>query len=203
MTHRRAHSLVAVMLLVGLLAALSACQPRSALPVLFPSPEFSFTDQTGRPFGSTDLAGHVVAANFIFTSCTDICPLLTATMAQVRNDLRAAGLLGTKVVIVSFSVDPEHDTPDALAEYSQRFGADPAVWRFLSGDQQSINELMIAGFKVGRPTLRPRVAGGLPEINHSNRFVLIDARGQVRALLNGDTLDIAAFVEEIRRLADR
>jgi len=183
-----------------LLAAALACRPASTLPVLFPAPQFELTDQTGRPFSSSHLAGKVVVANFVFTTCTDICPLLTATMAQVRDQLRAAKLLGDKAAIVSFSVDPEHDTPEALATYGQRFGAVPAEWRFLTGSRPVIDELLIGGFKVGRPPPQARTPGGTPEIVHTNRFALIDPRGQVRAMYSGDDLNVSAVVEEVRRL---
>jgi protein SCO1/2 len=186
---------VAVLLALGV-----ACRPSSNLPVLFPAPEFTLTDQTGRPFSSSHLAGKVVVANFVFTTCTDICPLLTATMAQVRDQLKQAKLLGEKVAIVSFSVDPEHDTPDALRVYGERFGAVPTEWRFLTGDRQAIDDLLIGGFKVGRPPPASRTPGGAPEIIHTNRFALIDSRGQIRALYNGEELDVPAVVEEARRL---
>lgn len=188
---------IALTLLLGALA----CRPASSLPVLFPAPQFELTDQTGRPFSSAHLAGKVVVANFVFTSCTDICPLLTATMAQVRDRLRQERLLGEKAVIVSFSVDPENDTPEALAVYGERFAAVPSEWRFLTGQRQAIDDLLIGGFKVGRPPPAARAPGGSVEIIHTNRFALIDPRGQVRALLNGEELDVAGVVEEVRRLA--
>lgn len=178
-----------------------ACRPASSLPVLFPSPTFDLVDQTGRPFASSHLTGKVTLANFIFTTCTDICPLLTATMAQVRDELRQAQVLGDKVVIVSFSVDPVNDTPDALKAYGERFGATPAEWRFLTGSQQAIDELLIGGFKVGRPPPVARTPGAAPEIIHSNRVVLIDPHGQVRALYSGEELDVQTVVEEARKLA--
>jgi protein SCO1/2 len=183
------------------LVATVACRPASSLPVLFPAPDFNLTDQTGRPFTSGHLAGKVVVADFVYTTCTDICPLLTATMAQVRDQLKQAKLLGDKAVIVSFTVDPEHDTPDALATYGERFGATPVEWRFLTGDRQQIDDLLIGGFKVGRPPPAPRTPGGAPEIIHTNRFALIDAKGQVRAMLDGEALDVQSLVEEVRRLA--
>ena len=177
-----------------------ACQQKSTLPVMWQAPSFALIDQAGRPFASAELAGKVVVANFVFTTCTDICPLLTGTMAQLRDDLRAARLLGSKALLVSFSVDPETDTPAALTEYGARFGADPAEWRFLTGDRQQIEELLTTGFKVGVP---PRVIrpGAAPEISHTSRFVLIDPQGQVRALLRGEELDIPQVVTEVRRLA--
>ena len=177
-----------------------ACRPQSSLPVLWQGPEFALTDQTGRPFASSDLAGKVVVANFVFTSCTDVCPLLTGTMARVRDELRSARLLGDKAMLVSFSVDPEQDTPAALAEYGGRFDADPAEWKFLTGERRQIDDLLTLGYKVGAPPRVPK-PGAAPEIVHTNRFALVDAQGQVRALLRGDELDVPGLVEEVRRLA--
>jgi protein SCO1 len=191
-----------ILLVAALILAVGvACRPASTLPVLFPSPSFDLIDQSGRPFSSAHLSGKVVVANFVFTTCTDICPLLTATMAQVRDQLRQEKLLGEKAVIVSFSVDPEHDTPEALATYGERFGAVPAEWRFLTGQRQVIDDILIGGFKVGRPPPAARAPGGTPEIIHTNRFALVDPRGQVRALYNGEELNVASLVEEARKLA--
>ena len=96
--------------LVAVLALLVACKPSSSLPVLFQAPEWTLTDQSGRPFASSSLNGHVVLADFIYTTCTDVCPLLSGSFSDVRNQLRQAKLLGDKAVLVSFSVDPDHDT---------------------------------------------------------------------------------------------
>ena len=183
------------MLLVAVLA-LVACRPASSLPVLYPAPEFALTDQQGRPFSSAELAGKVVVADFVFTTCTDICPLLSGTMSQVQAQLKQAGLLGTKAVLLSFSVDPEHDRPAVLAEYAERFGADPSGWRFLTGDRAQIEGLLTTGYRVGAP---PRVPGR--EIVHTNRFVVVDPRGHVRWVPRGDELDVGQLVEEVRKLA--
>ena len=185
----------AALVLVAALA-LAACRPTSTLPVLYPAPEFSLTDQQGRPVSSADLAGKVVVADFVFTTCTDVCPLLSGTMSQVQTGLKQAGLLGNKAVLLSFSVDPEQDTPAALAEYAERFGADPAGWRFLTGDRDQIEALLTTGYKVGAP---PRIPGR--EIVHTNRFVVVDPRGQVRWAPRGDEFDVGQLVEEVRRLA--
>lgn len=191
----------ALLLVVATSLLVMACKPASSLPSLFPAPAFELLDQSGRPFASSHLSGKVVIANFIFTTCTDICPLLTATMSQVRDQLRGAQLLGEKVVIVSFTVDPENDTPEALRVYGERFGAVPSEWRFLTGERPAIDDILIGGFKVGRPPSVARTPGAAPEIVHSNRVALIDTKWQVRALLNGEELDIPRLVEEARRLA--
>jgi len=183
------------LLLVGTLL-LAACRPASTLPVLYPAPEFSLTDQQGRPTTSAELAGKVVVADFVFTTCTEVCPLLSGTMSQVQAGLKQAGLLGNKAVLLSFSVDPEQDTPAALAEYAERFGADPNGWRFLTGDRAQIEALLTTGYKVGAP---PRTPGR--EIVHTTRFVVVDPRGQVRWAPRGDELEVGQLVEEVRKLA--
>ena len=188
--------------IVVALALGAGCRPAaSSLPVLGPAPEFSLVDQLGRPASSADLAGKVVVANFVFTSCTDICPALSATMGRARDGLEEAHLLGGKALLLSFSVDPERDTPEALAAYAERFGADPATWRFLTGDRAQIDRLLLTGFKVGAPQPIAATAGGRPEIVHTNRFVVIDPRGQIRWYPRGDEVDVAQLVEEARRLA--
>ena len=177
-----------------------ACRPQSSLPVLAPAPEFALIDQQGRPFASAELAGKVVVANFVFTTCTDICPLLSGTMARIQDQLRPTGLLGGKVLLLSFSVDPEHDTPEALAAYAERFGADPASWRFLTGERAQVESLLATGFKLGAPR-RVTAAEGRAELVHSNRFVVVDPRGQIRWYPRGDEIDVGQLVEEVRRLA--
>ena len=183
------------------LILLMACRPASSLPVLFQAPDWSLTDQTGRPFSSSNLGGRVVLADFIYTTCTDVCPLLSGTFSEIRNQLRQAKLLGDRAVLVSFTVDPDHDTPDVLDEYGRRFGAVPTEWRFLTGDRATVEDLLLGGFKLGRPQIGARRADGSTEIVHSNRVALIDPRGQIRALYDGDALNVPAIVEEVRRLA--
>ena len=95
------------------LLALAACRQEPPLPSLGPAPDFALTDQDGAAFGSADLGRRVTLANFVYTSCTDTCPLLSATMGQVQEQLKADGLLGNKVMLLSFSLDPDtYDNPN-------------------------------------------------------------------------------------------
>jgi protein SCO1/2 len=193
---------VSLRLLAGLLAlVVVGCQPASTLPVLYKAPSFNLTDQSGRPFASTELSGKVVLYGFVFTTCTDICPTLTANMAQVRDGLRSAGLLPAKAALVSISVDPEEDTPAALATYAERFGAEPASWRFLTGDRQTIMDAMTLGFKLAPPGAATRTPAGARDIPHVRRFVVVDPRGEIRWIPLGDETPPAQIVEEMRRLA--
>ena len=177
----------------------AGCRPTpSTLPVIAPAPEFTLLDQRGQPFSSADLGGKVVLGNFVFTRCSDICPALSVTMSQVQERLREARLLGSKAILLSFSVDPEHDTPQALGEYAQRFGAEPDTWRFLTGDRAQIDDLLNTGFRLGAP--RPVVGSSRPEIIHTSRFVLIDPRGQIRSYPRGEEVDVGQLVDEMRKL---
>lgn len=93
-------------------------------------PDFRLTDQDGRVVTAADLRGKVVAINFIYTRCPlpDVCPRLSANFAVL------ARRFGGRVALLSVTVDPDYDTPAVLKEYARRWSADPATWRFLTGD---------------------------------------------------------------------
>ena len=97
-----------------------------------PAPDFALTSQDNKPVTLADYRGKVVAVTFIYASCTDTCPILTALMVKVQQDLGPA--FGSKIAFVSITVDPERDTPEALKQYADNFGADLRGWAFLTGD---------------------------------------------------------------------
>jgi protein SCO1/2 len=183
-----------------LLSLLAACKPEPALPVLFQVPDFSLVDQAGQPFGTAELGGRPAVVDFVYTTCTDTCPLLSQTMAQLQEHLRAEGLLGGQVILLSITVDPERDTPPVLARYGERFAADAAGWKLLSGDPEATWSA-IEGFKVGRPFPLPLDARN-PVVNlaHTNRFMLMDGSGQVRATYLYESLVISDVVHDVKRL---
>jgi protein SCO1 len=171
---------------------------QAPLPVFWPMPSFTLTDQSGRRFGSDDLAGRAALVNFIYTNCPDTCPLLTANMAQVQNRLRSQGLLGSVVQLVSITVDPRRDTPDVLAEYAGRYHADPDAWRFLSGDPEPIYQVLW-GFKLNTLEVA-RAFEGADVVPHSTRFVVVDPTGQVRAQPAGDETSADEIVNLLKRV---
>ena len=99
-------------------------------------PDVELIDQLGTSVSLRTLlnADQPVALNFIFTTCTTICPVMTATFAQMRREL---GDAGDQLRLVSISIDPEYDRPDKLKAYSEQFGAGPG-WDFLTGDSTDI-----------------------------------------------------------------
>src|SRR5438477_3681320 len=140
----------------ALLAALaSACQPQQPqLDVFGRAPDFALTDQTGVTFASASLAGRVTLLDFVYTHCTDACPLLSATFQEAQRKLADDKLLGDRVMLVSLSVDPQHDTPAVLAEYGQQFKADSSGWKLLTGDWDQVYDV-VTGLKVATRPPRP------------------------------------------------
>ena len=107
-------------------------------------PAFALIDQRGQRVTLGDLAGLVWIANFLYTRCTDTCPMQSARLASLHGEMAEARDLR----LVSISIDPEHDTPEALQRYAQRFGAHPTHWFFLTGDSEAIYRLAQDGFHL-------------------------------------------------------
>jgi len=146
------------------------------LPVLSTVPSFEFTDQNGRRFGSKQLEGKVWVANAIFTTCPTICPISTRRMFQVQH--RARGL-GTAFHIVSFSVDPENDTPEKLLAYANQNKVSPRMWTFLTGDRKQLTKTLNEGLKLYMGKQRDS-ADDLMSIGHGSHFVLVDSKMRIR-----------------------
>lgn len=160
-------------------------------PAYWTVPDFALDDHVGGKLSATDLAGSVWLASFVYTRCPDFCPLVTQRMAQLRDTLAADGLLGTRVRMVSITVDPAHDTPEVLREYAAAFdGLDPAEWVFLSGEPEVVRALIEEGFRLPAsvagghdPTAASHdhgAATGDYTVLHSDRIALIDSSGRVR-----------------------
>ena len=105
-------------------------------------PDVTLRDQKGRPVSIHELQGASgpLAVNFVFTTCTTICPVMTATFAQMRREL---GAEADRIRLVSITIDPEHDTPAVLAGYAERFGA-PSNWSFLTGSSEDVERVLRA-----------------------------------------------------------
>jgi protein SCO1/2 len=207
---------------VGALLAPRALRPR--LPDLGALPEFSLTDHHGRPFTRGDLRGRVWMANFVFTSCADVCPRLTQQLRSVQDRLTPAEQAG-RIGLLSLSVDPERDTPEKLAAYAATYGARDGVWSFLTGPQAEVERTVVTGFRIAMqkmpldPALPtpPGVAASPPQahegetaeelhaqafdILHGAKFVLIDAQGHIRGYYDGDRPGLAKLLRDARLLA--
>lgn len=170
-------------------------------PVIGPVPAFTLIERSGRPISRDDLAGTPWVADFIFTRCTGMCPALSTRMAELRRRLREQGL---RARLVSFSVDPSHDTPEVLREYATHFGADEN-WLFVTGDRDALYRLIGQGFRLSvadRPT--EQAGDGDELVTHSDRFVLVDAAGRIRGYYHGADLDaVPTLLRDLAALQSR
>lgn len=159
-------------------AGRSGAASARALPVLFDAPDFTLVERSGKRIARSDLLGRVWVADFIFTSCAGPCPIMTGRMADLQDALQRRGM---DVMLVSFSLDPLRDTPDVLATYARRHGANADRWWFLTGDDEaSVHTMVAKGFRLSVD--RARDAG---PIIHSTHFVLVDRLGRIRAYHEG------------------
>ncbi len=155
-------------------------------------PPFELLERSGRPVTLETLRGRTFVADFIFTRCTGICPAMTARMARLRAELPAA------VRLVSFTVDPEYDTPEVLSRYAQKWGA-TEDWLFLTGPPDALERLASEGFRLGLAP-DPAADGDAPLV-HSPRFVLVDGLGRVRGYYDSaDETAMKSLVADARRL---
>jgi protein SCO1/2 len=182
--------------LAGLL--LAGCRGSSELPRVAQVPAFELRDQDGARVTREALRGKVWVANFMFTSCPDVCPILTAKMAGVRTRL-----VGDRVPvrIVSFTVDPQTDTPAVLKQYARERSADHADWRFLTGPIDEIKRVIVEGFKQGLSP-QPAQAGQPQAILHGSHFVLVDAELYIRGYYASDGDGLLRLARDARMLAE-
>jgi len=168
--------------IVALALFLLGCDPVAEVPAWGTLSDFSLVNQDNMPYGSAQLEGRPWIADFIFTKCPGRCPKLTYEMSRLQTELRGRGW--DDVMLVSISVDPTNDTPDALTKYAAKHSAKLDGWQFLTGSRESIWSLSVDGFKL--PVQEVEDTGAGP-ILHSNRFVLADGRQQIRGYY--DALD--------------
>ena len=140
---------------------LAGCARPKPLPVLGQVPDFELTAQDGSTFHSQDLGGKIWVADFIYTTCPGPCPLITRKMREIQS-------VRPEVRLLSFTVDPEHDTPPALAAYAASVHARPN-WYFLTGKRDTLQMLSREAFKLADLGLI-----------HSTRLVLVDGKAQIR-----------------------
>jgi protein SCO1 len=137
-------------------------------------PSFRLIERSGREISLEDLLGRPWLASFVYTSCPGPCPMLTARMAKLAE--RAAE---HDVRLVTFSVDPETDTPEVLRGYAERYGAPADRWLFLTGATDEVRRLVRDGFHLAVAEAAEGDGHGGP-ITHSTRVVLVDREGKIR-----------------------
>jgi len=136
-------------------------------------PAFSFTDQNGKTITNADYKGKVYVVEFFFTTCPTICPRMNRNLVQIQNTFSDFENFG----VASFSINPDHDTPDVLKTYAESYGITNPNWHLMTGDQDQIYELANVGFNIYAGE-NPDVDGGF---EHSGNFALIDKNGFIRS----------------------
>jgi protein SCO1/2 len=156
-----------------------------------PAPDFALIDQNGRPFHFGNTRGKLVVATFIFTTCPDVCPLLTAKFAAIQRALREKKM--DDYLLLSITTDPERDTPAAMKDYAERYKADFGHWFFLTGSKNDLAKVW-KGFGV---TVRETADG---QIQHTALTTLIDRAGIRRVDYYTDKWDEKEILRDIASL---
>ena len=187
---------LAGLVLIPALRPLLRSEPDSP-PVLRQLPEWRLVDQDGEDFGSADLAGDVYVASFVFTRCATVCPRLTAEVGRLVRRYREEGVDGVR--LVSFSVDPEHDTPERLRDYAGSRRLDLERWSLVTGGEQEVRSIVVDGFALPMGE-RIDLAGGLVDVAHAARLVLVDRAGGVRGYYGSDAVGLDEVFHRTRQI---
>ena len=181
------------LLIVIILIIVLQPKEENELPIIGQIPSFDLIDQNGESFTLENVKGNVWLADFIFTTCAGPCPIMTERMSTVQHDLIDID----KLKFVSFTVNPDYDTPEVLKKYAKRYDADISTWSFVTGKYEQIQELIANGFKMGDEE---------EIVFHSTRFALVDHEGNLRGYYSGTepmdhenlTRDIHSLVKKIQ-----
>jgi protein SCO1/2 len=172
-----------LLLLVALILSTACTDPASKLPNYGAVPVFTMTDSEGHAFDSRALSGKVWIVDFIYTNCPAECPLMTARMHRLQQQLKTEKGLE----LVSISVDPEHDTPPILNHFAHRFGGPAQDWIFLTGSPASVHLLAYQTFHVGDV---------ISKMDHSTKFALVDKSGNIRGYYSSFENDALAALRK-------
>ena len=144
-------------------------------------PDFSFTNQNGKIITNKDYLGKVYVIEFFFTTCPTICPRMNANLIQIQNSFSEYH----NFAVASFTINPEHDTPEVLKAYADSYGVTNPNWNLMTGSEETIYKLANEGFNL-YTAKDELVAGGF---EHSGNFALIDKNGFIRSrVVNGNPI---------------
>lgn len=156
-------------------------------------PTFRFVDQDSVWISNDDVADRIYIADFFFTRCPTICPLLARNMLSIAKEFEDE----KRLLILSHTIDEKHDTPAVLKDYAQKLGA-PSNWRFLNGPKDAVYKIAGKEGYFSFAEENPDVPGGF---DHSGAFTLVDRNGHVRGVYNGtDEEEAKKAIEDIRKL---
>lgn len=168
----------------GVVTPVPADQQKPAFPYDEPIRNFSLTERSGQTITRDDLLGRPWVAGFIFTKCAGICPRVSGEMAKLRKRFADEDLR-----LVSFTVDPERDTPEQLTQYAESFNADPENWLFVTGERDALYDVILHDFKM--PAQEVPATDSRPgfEFVHTSNLMLVDEHGVVQGKYNSSNDD--------------
>lgn len=184
------NSRVSLFVLPPAILFLAACtDPAKNLPNYGIVPAFTMTDSEGHGFDSKLLTGRVWVADFIYTTCPGPCPRMTSQMHKIEQRVKDKN----DIALVSFSVDPTHDTPDVLNNFAHRFGGPTPRWYFLTGSPETVHLLAYETFHVGDL---------IGKMDHSTKMIVVDKRQNIRGYYSTfDAGAIDAILKDVTALA--
>ena len=151
---------------------------------------FEFLNQNGEKISEKDYEGFIYVADFFFTTCPSICPIMTNNMVKIQNYIKDK----KKVKLLSFSVTPDIDSVHVLKEYSIKKGVDDKYWNLLTGDKSKIYSLARKSFLV----VKENVESHSHSMIHTENFVLVDREKRIRGFYDGtDDTDMQVLKEDI------
>jgi len=153
---------------------------------------FSFTNQEGKTITNADVKNKIYVSEYFFTTCTGICPKMNTNMKKVYEAFKN----NPNFLILSHTVDPEHDSVPVLKAYAEKYGADAKNWWFLTGDKTNLYKLARESYLVDDGT-----PSGAEDFVHTQWFALVDKEGRIRGLYEGTKLpDVYKLIKDIERL---
>jgi protein SCO1/2 len=191
--------LAAVAFLLALWSRQAALVAREeARPVIGEvSTDFTLTTQWGDKLSLSDLKGKVWVAYFFFSTCPSICPIMNQNMTAVQEAIRD----NPDVLIVGFTVDPDTDKPEVLRRYGEQFGVQKGKWYYLTGDRALIYRVARQSFKLAAEPAPSGQSDSTHEFIHSEKFVLVDRQGRIRAYYTGtDKTSVQQLIQDIQKI---
>lgn len=161
--------------------------------------DFCFTDQNNQLFCRTNVGKKVVVAEYFFTTCQSICPIMNRQMARIQKAYQNT----KQLELLSFTVDPKNDTVAQLKRYAKKVGADDRMWHFLTGEKQALYDFARKSLFVLKPAEVTNQGDAANDFIHTNNFVLIDQSFRIRGYYDGTSYkEVNQLIADIRKLIE-
>ncbi len=161
--------------------------------------DFSFQNQDNKTITQKDIEGKVFVAEYFFTTCKSICPIMNSQMQRVQQEFKG----NSNVKILSFTVDPETDTVAQMKRYAGKHNAITGQWHFLTGKQEDLYRLARKSFFILKPAEVQNQGDVGSDFIHTNNFVLVDQKKRIRGYYDGTSQkEVSELIKDIKRLLE-